>query len=163
MHWLYPLIWGVKVVYISLTFQNQCNIRYIHWLYPLIWGVKVVHITYTYLSYHVYGCWDYTFNSQAHGTYASDISPNFSQWWFKTIQAMLIAMLQLHAIVQHRPYMYVKHLYLQVNILKLTNNLNFHCHSALHLQENITCTDICSYIIVEWHNHPCTPNEMNMP
>jgi len=27
--------------YIPLTFQNQ---KYMHWLYPVIWGVKVVHI-----------------------------------------------------------------------------------------------------------------------
>ena len=30
--------------YILLTFQSQCNMTFIHWLFPLILGVKVLHV-----------------------------------------------------------------------------------------------------------------------
>ena len=30
-------------MYISLTFQSQCNITFMQWYVPLIWGVKVLH------------------------------------------------------------------------------------------------------------------------
>ena len=33
----------LKCAYILLTFQSQCNMTFIHWMFPLILGVKVLH------------------------------------------------------------------------------------------------------------------------